>query len=45
LPDLDENTRFVIPPIIFEKVSVQIGRWSGNNVLAQHELLKLVKNW
>ena len=35
LPGVDKNIRFVIP-IMLDKVSVQIGRWSGYNVLAQH---------
>jgi len=37
LPDIDKNIRFVIP-IMLDKVSVQIGRWSGYHVLAQHPI-------
>jgi len=35
LPDIDDTIRFVIP-IMLDKVSVQLGPWSGYNVLAQH---------
>jgi len=35
LPDVDSSIRFVIP-IMLDKVSVQIGRWSGYHVLAQY---------
>ena len=35
LPDIDDRIRFVIP-IMLDKVSVQLGPWSGYNVLAQH---------
>ena len=35
LPDIDDKMRFVIP-IMLDKVSVQLGPWSGYNVLAQH---------
>jgi hypothetical protein len=38
LPDVDSSIRFVIP-IMLDKVSVQIGRWSGYNVLAQYLLM------
>jgi len=38
LPDVDSNIRFVIP-IMLDKVSVEIGSWSGYNVLAQHQKL------
>jgi hypothetical protein len=37
LPRVDSSIRFVIP-IMLDKVSVQIGRWSGYNVLAQYLL-------
>jgi transposase len=37
LPEVDSSIRFVIP-IMLDKVSVQIGRWSGYNVLAQHPI-------
>ncbi|MDD5016200.1 MAG: hypothetical protein PHW73_14085, partial [Atribacterota bacterium] len=37
LPDVDSNIRFVIP-IMLDKVSVEIGSWSGYNVLAQHQI-------
>jgi len=42
LPDMDDKIRFVIP-IMLDKVSVQLGPWSGYNVLAQH--LKLLDLW
>lgn len=35
LPDLDDKIRFVIP-IMLDKVSVELGPWSGYHVLAQH---------
>ncbi len=35
LPDLDDKIRFVIP-IMLDKVSVELGHWSGYHVLAQH---------
>ena len=42
LPEVDSNIRFVIP-IMLDKASVQIGRWSGYNVLAQnHAIIKLI---
>ena len=37
LPDVDDKIRFVIP-IMLDKVSVQLGPWSGYNVLAQHHI-------
>ena len=37
LPDLDDKIRFVIP-IMLDKVSVELGTWSGYHVLAQHLL-------
>ena len=37
LPGVDSNIRFVIP-IMLDKVSVEIGSWSGYNVLAQHHI-------
>jgi transposase len=37
LPDIDDRIRFVIP-IMLDKVSVQLGPWSGYNVLAQHQV-------
>jgi transposase len=37
LPDIDDKIRFVIP-IMLDKVSVQLGPWSGYNVLAQHPI-------
>jgi hypothetical protein len=40
LPEVDSNIRFVIP-IMLDKVSVEIGSWSGYNVLAQHLLHRL----
>jgi transposase-like protein len=38
LPDVDDKIRFVIP-IMLDKVSVQLGPWSGYHVLAQHRNL------
>jgi len=35
LPHIDDTIRFVIP-IMLDKVSVQLGPWSGYNVLAHH---------
>ncbi len=35
LPEVDRNIRFVIP-IMLDKVAVEIGSWSGYNVLAQY---------
>lgn len=35
-PEVDSNIRFVIP-IMLDKVSVEIGSWSGYNVLAQNQ--------
>ena len=35
LPKIDDNIRTVIP-IMLDKVAVEIGPWSGYNVLAQH---------
>ncbi len=37
LPEVDSNIRFVIP-IMLGGVSVEIGSWSGYNVLAQYPL-------
>jgi len=38
LPHIDDTIRFVIP-IMLDKVSVQLGPWSGYNVLAHHRVL------
>jgi len=38
LPDIDDKMRFVIP-IMLDKVSVELGPWSGYHVLAQHRVL------
>mgnify|MGYP001409230248 CR=1 FL=1 len=38
LPHIDDKMRFVIP-IMLDKVAVQLGPWSGYNVLAQHHTL------
>jgi len=38
LPDIDDKMRFVIP-IMLDKVSVELGPWSGYHVLAQHHLI------
>jgi len=35
LPDLDDKIMFVIP-IMLDKVSIELGTWSGYHVLAQH---------
>ena len=35
LPDIDDNIKFVIP-VLLDKVSADIGPWSGYHVLAQH---------
>jgi hypothetical protein len=40
LPDVDDKIRFVIP-IMLDKVSVQLGPWSGYHVLAQHRHKRL----
>ena len=40
LPLIDDNIRFVLP-IMLDKVSVQLGDWSGYNVLAQNQILNL----
>jgi len=40
LAEVDSNIRFVIP-IMLDKVSVQIGRWSGYNVLAQNRVFPI----
>ena len=37
LPDIDDNIRFVIP-ILLDKVSTDLGPWSGYHVLAQHHM-------
>jgi transposase len=36
LPQIDDNIRFVLP-IMLDKVSVQLGDWSGYHVLAQNQ--------
>ena len=38
LADIDDKMRFVIP-IMLDKVSVELGPWSGYHVLAQHLVL------
>jgi hypothetical protein len=35
MPDIDDKIRFVIP-IMLDRVSVELGPWSGYHVLAQH---------
>jgi len=37
LPDIDDRIRFTIP-IMLDKVSVELGPWSGYHVLAKHHL-------
>ena len=39
LPDIDDKMRFVIP-IMLDKVSVELGPWSGYHVLAQNPELR-----
>jgi len=36
LPDVDDSIRYVIP-VMLDKASVEIGPWSGYNVLAQYQ--------
>lgn len=43
LPEIDDNIRYV-PPIILDDVSVKLGLWSGDNVLAHHPALKMVES-
>jgi len=38
LPDIDDKMRFVIP-VMLDKVSVELGPWSGYHVLAQNRIL------
>ncbi len=38
LPDISDKIRFVIP-IMLDRVSVELGPWSGYHVLAQHPVL------
>jgi hypothetical protein len=40
MPDIDDKIRFVIP-IMLDRVSVELGPWSGYHVLAQHRGLSL----
>ena len=37
LPEIDDRIRFTIP-IMLDKISVQLGPWSGYHVLAQHHV-------
>jgi len=37
LPQVHDSIRFIIP-IMLDKAAVEIGPWSGYNVLAQHPL-------
>jgi transposase len=37
MPEIDDSIRFVLP-IMLDKVSVQLGDWSGYNVLAQNHV-------
>ena len=39
LPDIPDTLRLPIP-ILLDKVAVQLGPWSGDNVLAQHQSCK-----
>ena len=39
LADIDDKMRFVIP-IMLDKVSVELGPWSGYHVLAQHRIVE-----
>ena len=44
MPQVDDNIKFVIP-IMLDKVSVELGPWSGYHVLAQnHYFIQLVMN-
>ena len=38
LPHIDDNIRFVVP-IMLDKVSIQLGPWSGYHLLAQHPVV------
>ncbi len=38
LPEINDKMRFVIP-IMLDKVSVELGPWSGYHVLAHHQIL------
>lgn len=40
LPDIDDKIRYAYP-IMLDKVAVELGPWSGYNVLAQHQILVL----
>lgn len=40
LPQIDDNIKYVLP-IMLDKVSIQLGDWSGYNVLAQNHPLDL----
>jgi hypothetical protein len=40
LPEIDDRIRFIIP-IMLDKVSVELGPWSGYHVLAQNPVVRL----
>jgi hypothetical protein len=40
LPDIDDRIRLV-PPVILDKISVDLGPWSGYHLLAHHQYLVL----
>jgi len=47
MPDIDDKIGVVIP-MMLDRVSVQLGPWSGYRVLAQHRVvwwLVTVKSW
>ena len=44
LPEIDDKIRFVIP-IMLDKVSVELGSWSGYHVLAHHQKEKGLVLW
>ena len=41
LPDIDDKMRFVIP-VMLDKVSVELGPWSGYHVLAQNQFISFL---
>ncbi|MDO9547067.1 MAG: hypothetical protein Q7J07_10025, partial [Pelolinea sp.] len=51
LPDVDDSIRYIIP-VMLDKASVEIGPWSGYNLLAQYPVhicvrIRIIKtdNW
>jgi putative transposase len=43
MPDIDDKIRFVIP-IMLDRVSIELGPWSGYHVLAQHQT-NCIQDW